>query len=124
MISLFQAVRDCRVAVSASADGGVCEAVFVFPPEFPGFAGHFPDNPVLPGIAQIMAVVHTCEADVPPSLRGIKTCKFLRPVVPGERVTVRSTRGHAVDTVAITATLDVDGAPCASMTLFVAESTR
>lgn len=119
MNSLFQAVGDCRAQTSPETIPGAFEAVFVFPQEFLGFAGHFPDNPILPGIAQIMTVLHACGGGLPPSLRGIKTCKFLRPVLPGEPVVVRGEKKTDAGKVTVTATLSVKDVPCASMTLFV-----
>jgi 3-hydroxyacyl-[acyl-carrier-protein] dehydratase len=121
MSSLFQAVRDCRLPSPGAECSGECAAVFLFPPEFPGFAGHFPGNPVLPGIAQIMAVLHACGPGAPPALRGIKTCKFLRPVRPGELVAVQGRRKGEGESASVAATLHIDNVLCASMTLFLAE---
>ena len=136
MTSLFQAVGECRVDMAAGPDAvpgvapgtapgavpGAFAAAFVFPSEFLGFAGHFPGRPVLPGIAQIMAVVHACGDGAPPVLRGIKTCKFLRPVIPGERVAIQGVKKSEGPAATVTAAMAVDGVPCASMTLSVAQS--
>ena len=116
MTSLFAAVA----GPTAAAPGGMT-ASFEFPPDFAGFAGHFPDNPVLPGIAQVMAVLHAMEPETPPSLRGIKTCKFLRPVRPGERLTLTFQPGGGVADRSVAATLRVGDEVCASMTLLLGE---
>jgi 3-hydroxymyristoyl/3-hydroxydecanoyl-(acyl carrier protein) dehydratase len=94
-------------------------AEFVFPPDFVGFAGHFPGNPVLPGIAQIMAVLHTCGPGL--RLHAVKDCKFLRPVIPDERLSITAKqRGDAGGVgIAIDAVLRVGQERCASMRLLL-----
>ena len=44
------------------ADDGSLTARFVFPAEFTGFRGHFPEQPVLPAVCKIQAVVAMLEA--------------------------------------------------------------
>jgi 3-hydroxyacyl-[acyl-carrier-protein] dehydratase len=102
-------------------------AEFVFPPDFIGFAGHFPGNPVLPGIAQIMAVLHACGPGL--RLRAVKNCKFLRPVVPGERLSVTvkrraGARGADIGIIGIDAVLRVGQERCASMRLLLERNFR
>lgn len=123
MHSLFQAVGDCRermplgVNPGEGAASGEFAAAFVFPPDFCGFAGHFPGNPVLPGIAQIMAVLHACGGEPPSALLAVTSCKFLRPVGPGERVIAEGKRTASANGVAVTATARVGDAVCAVMKL-------
>lgn len=119
MQSLFQAVGECRESTPPGATPGEFAAVFLFPPEFRGFAGHFPGNPVVPGIAQIMAVLHAFAEEAPPSLRAVTSCKFLRPVGPGERVAVAGKTAETAEGVRITATVRAGDALCAAMTLVV-----
>jgi 3-hydroxyacyl-[acyl-carrier-protein] dehydratase len=117
--SLFRAVGECLEKAPEETASGEFEAGFVFPPAFPGFAGHFPGKPVLPGIAQIMAVIHACGVGTPPALRAVKSCKFLRPVAPGERIAVKGKKTGDGDGMRVTATLQAGEALCASMTLLV-----
>lgn len=68
------------------------------------FDGHFPDHPVLPGVAQIgWAIRFAREAfgfkTDPPSIERIK---FQRPIAPGDRITLeltltRNARHNRVD---------------------------
>lgn len=128
MSSLFSAVGACRVFAPHAARPqdvqpqearpGEFEAAFLFPPSFPGFAGHFPGKPVLPGIAQIMAVVHACGFVSPTAMQSVKVCKFLRPVFPGERIdmTVIQSEEEGGD-IRAKASLRVGDEVCASMVL-------
>ena len=56
-------------------------ARFSFPAEFTGFQGHFPDNPVLPGVCMIQAVIVMLkEFEKKISLKEIIQAKFFMPV--------------------------------------------
>ncbi|MEA3437141.1 MAG: hypothetical protein U9R43_11790, partial [Thermodesulfobacteriota bacterium] len=57
---------------------------FVFQPDFPSFQGHFPDQPILPGIIQMAAVrslaVKALNRQLVPSTTGrIKFRGFIQP---------------------------------------------
>jgi 3-hydroxyacyl-[acyl-carrier-protein] dehydratase len=53
-----------------------------FPADHPTAAGHFPGNPIIPGVTLLDAVMLAIGI-VP---RQLKAAKFLRPVRPGETV--------------------------------------
>jgi 3-hydroxyacyl-[acyl-carrier-protein] dehydratase len=59
----------------------------------PWFSGHFPGDPILPGIA-ILAMVrdaiihHESERDRKVRITGIKRVRFRQPVRPGEALTI------------------------------------
>jgi 3-hydroxymyristoyl/3-hydroxydecanoyl-(acyl carrier protein) dehydratase len=56
----------------------------------PAYAGHFPGQPILPGVVLLDAMVHSLAAlqDIAASGIQIKSAKFLSPVRPGETITL------------------------------------
>lgn len=66
---------------------------FTFPSSFSGFDGHFPGNPLLPGVIQNLMGESACaealKKEFPREhlrLESITRCKFLRPVRPEEEI--------------------------------------
>lgn len=64
-------------------------ASFLFPENFIGFQGHFPDNKILPGVCQIQCIISMLEkwGEKVIALREIVLAKFLSPVLPSEKLT-------------------------------------
>lgn len=71
-----------------SGDEGVLTAYFIFPEDFLGFQGHFPEEKVLPGVCQIQCVTTMIEKYTGKSvlLKEIVSVKFLAPVFPSEEI--------------------------------------
>lgn len=72
-----------KACTTLKSDSEHCLITFSFKPDFIGFAGHFPDNPILPAIVQIMLAEHAIsQTGSEFILSKIKSAKFLLPVVP------------------------------------------
>ena len=69
-------------------------------PGSPWYSGHFPGEPILPGIAQIAMVKETIEQgqDRTVCITGLKRVRFKLVIQPGDEITVRvSPREHGDD---------------------------
>ncbi|PID74340.1 MAG: hypothetical protein CSB32_01060 [Desulfobacterales bacterium] len=89
-VSLYAQLGTClRRYSSKEADHSfVVEAEYVFAEEYCGFAGHFPEQPVLPAIVQLAAVRYLAEkilgcSLVPGRVSGVK---YKGMILPGEMV--------------------------------------
>lgn len=65
-------------------------AQIVFAEGHPAFAGHFPGNPIVPGVLLLAEAIERLGPDAggPLGCSRIVSAKFLRPVRPGEVVDV------------------------------------
>lgn len=65
-------------------------ATFVIPHDHPSLAGHFPGNPITPGVVTLDHVAQGLLQQLPEmQLHGFPVAKFLNPVLPGVTVTVQ-----------------------------------
>ncbi|MDR2075913.1 MAG: hypothetical protein LBP61_03125 [Desulfovibrio sp.] len=124
MPSLAAAVALCCEDPPKETAPGVFCSRFLFPPEFIGFGGHFPADPVLPGIVQIMAVSRTYGGMFSGRLLKISSCKFLRPILPGERIDIRLKKDATAAGVKVSASLAVGTDPCSFITLLFSRETE
>jgi 3-hydroxyacyl-[acyl-carrier-protein] dehydratase len=76
-----------------SANKNEISAKFAFPSSFTGFSGHFPSNPVLPGVCQIQCILVALSEKYGRELKlkSISRGKFLNPVFPDEEITLEGT---------------------------------
>jgi 3-hydroxymyristoyl/3-hydroxydecanoyl-(acyl carrier protein) dehydratase len=67
------------------------ETTLTVPPDHPAFAGHFPGQPILPGVVLLGWVARALEGITgrPALPCEIGAAKFLRPVGPGAVLTIR-----------------------------------
>jgi 3-hydroxymyristoyl/3-hydroxydecanoyl-(acyl carrier protein) dehydratase len=56
--------------------------------EHAAFAGHFPGNPMVPGVLLLARVARAATAAFGASVGGVPAVKFLAPLRPGERFEV------------------------------------
>ncbi|RPJ46716.1 MAG: beta-hydroxyacyl-ACP dehydratase [Betaproteobacteria bacterium] len=63
----------------------------VVPVDHPAFAGHFPGNPILPGVVLLDMALHEMAVDTGTALDvcEIGAVKFLHPAKPGDKLEIR-----------------------------------
>ncbi|MFA6898942.1 MAG: hypothetical protein WC256_01895 [Desulfurivibrionaceae bacterium] len=85
----------------------------------PWFSGHFPDNPILPGIAQLKMVADIIAASREDDVRttGLSRIKFRKIVRPGELLDIRATIGQMKDQYMFRITCGTDEV-CSGMMFF------
>lgn len=76
-----------------SSGNGNIEATAEVPPDSPWFSGHFPGEPILPGIALIHIVEQTIAQEAAGrgillKLCALKRVKFMQPVRPGDALSI------------------------------------
>lgn len=88
MNQLRTEIRSC-MGSSVLTDRTCIAGTFRFPVDFIGFRGHFPGQPVVPGICKIQAILVLCELhkDAPVQLREVVTAKFFAPAEAGDELT-------------------------------------
>lgn len=79
-------------------EGCVAASVFVSP-KWDVFRGHFPENPVLPGIyvtesmaqaADLLLLSEPSNTGKLPYFSSIRNMRFIRPVLPGTQLTLKA----------------------------------
>ncbi|MBL0716151.1 MAG: hypothetical protein JJV98_20900 [Desulfosarcina sp.] len=91
MSPLVQAILDARCGPAEPMEEGSFTQAFCFAPDFIGFAGHFPNDPLLPAFVQTRIAQTLIEVALSRTLvlRTVSQAKFRRPIRPGETVTFR-----------------------------------
>lgn len=90
----MNAIRDGIAGAALDAaqvgPGGQFRRRFRFPADFPGFAGHFPGFPILPGIVQLLLAQWLIEVGTGQGqeLREVANAKFLEQLPPGAEIAV------------------------------------
>lgn len=91
----------------------VFETEISFPADEPFFRGHYPGNPVTPGVILVDRAVKAAERMIGcgVSLKGMKKVKFSRSVFPDEAVALKLERKGEGE---ISYSFSKDGTLCAS----------
>lgn len=81
-------MKEGKIVASIATDGNS-----------PWFSGHFPDNPILPGIAQLKMVADLISKSVEGNvyLTGVTRVKFRKIVRPGDVLDIDVTSGNKKD---------------------------
>jgi 3-hydroxymyristoyl/3-hydroxydecanoyl-(acyl carrier protein) dehydratase len=79
-------------------------ASFTIPSNHAALPGHFPGNPVVPGVVVLDHVIRVLEASgIPlPQLRKLKQVKFIEPLLPDQEATVTAEIGDAALSFSVT----------------------
>ncbi len=83
-MSLEQAISACF----ESAQGN--RFIYVIPADFPAFKGHFPGNPLLPGVCQCGLCADALGRMLgrPMEIASISRSKFIAPIRPSQRILI------------------------------------
>ena len=86
-MSLYKDLKDSEISISKEHHQHI-KAVFRFKKELDLFKGHFPGNPILPGIFQIEMVKYSVEKsfDMSLSIKSVKKTKFSSLIHPEKTV--------------------------------------
>jgi 3-hydroxyacyl-[acyl-carrier-protein] dehydratase len=87
MSNIVKALKQ-RLRIHEPLTSGVFSGSLVFDSDFPGFKGHFPGNPILPGACLIEAAIQLISLGTGKNLilADVEHVKFFSPVNPGDEV--------------------------------------
>ena len=111
-------IRACSIMpVHKTARGW--EKTYVFSASFPGFQGHFPRNPVLPAILQLMAARESIAEQIGRDMliTSVTRAKFRRIVTPDTPITVIWILREQDNTFLSQCILETEGNPVSSFAL-------
>ncbi len=91
MNRILQGIAAAAQGAITTDDTGTLERRYCFADSFAGFAGHFPEHPILPAIVEILTVVSLVseQTGCRQRLAAVEDAKFLNPVRPNQELTVR-----------------------------------
>lgn len=86
-MSLETALKNCFTGMREN------RFLYLIPPGFPAFEGHFPGNPLLPAVCQtgLCADALSRQEGKPLEISAVARAKFMRPVLPGAQVQITLT---------------------------------
>lgn len=104
-----------------SEEGNKASGEFAFDKGFPGFHGHFPAQPILPGVVMIDMSLALCEAFLgyPVILARLQSAKFTKVVQPEETVRTEIRLSDKGNEVGVSARLISGDKPVASFSFTV-----
>lgn len=108
MSTLYTEIRAAGSPIEI--EDGTFIKTFVFEENFIGFDGHFPGNPILPAMVQLMLgeVAAAEAADKPLKTSDAARAKFVKQVAPGDTILVTGKLTPKDDIYKANVTLTVD----------------
>ena len=105
-------------------EDGTFSVEFCFGADDPLFAGHFPHRPMLPGVFQLELARIAAELalDARLAVREISRAKFVRPILPTEKVVASLKLSEKEDGLVARARFSVGGQPAGETLLLVSRS--
>jgi 3-hydroxyacyl-[acyl-carrier-protein] dehydratase len=90
MNEILRGIAAASLGAVGRDDTGTLQGRFLFTENFAGFAGHFPGQPILPAVVQILTVASLVgeAAGCRQRLVAVEDAKFLSPVLPGQELLV------------------------------------
>ncbi len=116
MNDMNEAIKACVIKPAAKTDRG-WEKTYTFGTDFLGFEGHFPGNPIMPAILQIMIAREAIaeqmgyECDV----LSVKRAKYMKMVSFDTAVTVVWTIKEEPDSIGCKCILETQGSPASKL---------
>ena len=89
MKNMNDEIRACGIKPAQKTERG-WEKTYKFPSDFLGFQGHFPENPILPAVIQIMMAREAVAEQMGQEFDVMKLsrAKYMKVITPGISVTV------------------------------------
>src|SRR5690348_1088365 len=108
---MHASITAARISGPTPEPDGSAAVEFRFDPADPVFAGHFPKQPLVPGVFQLEMARMGAEWSLGAQLivREIARAKFLRPIVPTELVRMNLKVSNTSGTINVRATFSVGG---------------
>ncbi len=116
---MYAEILACAVDEVSKSDDGTYERSFRFPETFAGFDGHFPGQPILPAIVQLLMgqITITEHADGPIKLVEVRSAKFREMLKPDQLICLRWTEKPCQDRIEYKVKLSIAQAVVVSFTL-------
>lgn len=122
MKNINDRIRTCCIKPTQKTERG-WEKTYVFLADFLGFQGHFPENPILPAVIQIMLAREAVAEQMGQEFDVIKLsrAKYMKVITPGIPVTVIWTIKEQPDSITCNFILETEGTPASKLILTLAK---
>lgn len=118
MKNMNDEIRACGIKPAQKTERG-WEKTYIFPSDFFGFQGHFPGNPILPAVIQIMMTRQAITEHMGQEFDVMKVtrAKYIKVVTPGIPVTVIWAIKEQEDAFICKCTLETEGNLASKLTM-------